>query len=790
MESHIKKGSSRPTQDAAQTQARAVYPSGFKLVIIMTSLLLGTTLMALDTTIISVATPTITAEYHTLNDVGWYGAAYLMTLTATTPISANFFKYFNPKYVYLAAIGIFKVGSLVTALAPSSAAFIAGRAVTGIGAGALLQGAFGILTNLPLGGVVFILIVAFLDLKGVDKSTRDLPFRTKLIGLDFPGVILIIASVSCLFLALQEGGVTAPWKSARPIGLLIGFGLLLIIFGVWQWKAGENATIPLRYLKDRTVLWGSIYLFWDNMASYITIYYLPFYFQAALNQSPIQSSVSYIALAIPQMIGLLAGGGITTKTGHYMPVILFAQVLCAIGAGLLTTLTTNTPTAKWATYLVLTGLGLGLGVNVPHIAIQAVMETDNDIFLANGIASFFGQLGGAIGIPIANTLLVNGLRSSIPKATGDKISPQTVIDVGATGLSKLTQEPQLILKIREAYTVAISHTMILLLVTICVSVPVALGMKWLNIKEVSIERERVKASMGIEAQVVDDATISGGEKTGQKRYVASNKTIRRECDDIYVPQTRLSVYTTQHHDDPTENESHKTSNLDCESIKIQNLAHFFLSDLTTEVYTMSLSTQSPEKHVCYLEAHTLWQKSAITQKQYTHYLLLHLLGSQPINCTDDADDHDFSSELEREDVFGSLIREVAVRIDSMSIHHVRDVAPLEAVFTTYRTTKNKGVNGVLEVKAKIDTLGREEQQMILGALAYRALQHRRAGVLELCLDIGWHYTQPFLDEANSFQRNPEKRKEHPEILRVLEESQMRKQHAVEKVERGSMHPLY
>ncbi|EHK98250.1 hypothetical protein M7I_6017 [Glarea lozoyensis 74030] len=141
----------------------------------------------------------------------------------------------------------------------------------------------------------------------------------------------------------------------------------------------------------------------------------------------------------------------------------------------------DTEFSKWATYLVLTGLGLGLGVNVPHIAIQAVMETDNDIFLANGIASFFGQLGGAIGIPIANTLLVNGLRSSIPKATGDKISPQTVIDVGATGL-----------------------------------IPVALGMKWLNIKEVSIERERVKASMGIEAQVVDDATISGGEKTGQK----------------------------------------------------------------------------------------------------------------------------------------------------------------------------------------------------------------------------------------------------------------------------------
>ena len=58
-----------------------------------------------------------------------------------------------------------------------------------------------------------------------------------------------------------------------------------------------------------------------------------------------------------------------------MPVILFAQLLCGIGAGLLTTLRTDTSTTLWAVYMVLTGLGLGLGVNVPHIAIQAVMET-------------------------------------------------------------------------------------------------------------------------------------------------------------------------------------------------------------------------------------------------------------------------------------------------------------------------------------------------------------------------------------------------------------------------------
>ena len=93
-------------QAAAQDDIR--YPTGVKLVIIMTSLMLGTTLMSLDTTIISVATPKITTQFHALDDVGWYGAAYLMTLTAMTPIAANLYKYFDPKMVYLAFIVLFE----------------------------------------------------------------------------------------------------------------------------------------------------------------------------------------------------------------------------------------------------------------------------------------------------------------------------------------------------------------------------------------------------------------------------------------------------------------------------------------------------------------------------------------------------------------------------------------------------------------------------------------------------------------------------------------------------------
>ena len=64
----------------------SVYPTGLNIIIVMASLMLGTTRIALDSTIISVVTPQISTQFEALDDVGWYGAAYSMLLTATTPI--------------------------------------------------------------------------------------------------------------------------------------------------------------------------------------------------------------------------------------------------------------------------------------------------------------------------------------------------------------------------------------------------------------------------------------------------------------------------------------------------------------------------------------------------------------------------------------------------------------------------------------------------------------------------------------------------------------------------------
>lgn len=223
------------------------------------------------------------------------------------------------------------MGSILCAASPSSPIFILGRAIAGIGSAGLIQGALAIVTfvsplekrplhlalvvsvfgiatclgpllggfltdhaswrwcfwmfvpsthcqntsssnhsssNAPIGAVVGIAIVLFTKLPTGQDADRKLPLKAKYQHFDVLGTITLTGGVICLFLALQWGGKTFSWSSAAIVGLFVGAGLLSAAFGFLQWKRGEYATIPLRILRQRSVLMGSCYLFFIQMSSY------------------------------------------------------------------------------------------------------------------------------------------------------------------------------------------------------------------------------------------------------------------------------------------------------------------------------------------------------------------------------------------------------------------------------------------------------------------------------------------------------------------------------------------
>ncbi|KAK2827794.1 hypothetical protein FQN49_007331, partial [Arthroderma sp. PD_2] len=116
------------------------YPPTKKVIPIMIALYLVVFLIALDRTIIATAIPRITDQFHSIQDIGWYGSSYLLTGSSFMLLFGKFYSLYSPKWVYLTAIVIFEIGSAVCGAAPNSTAFIIGRAVAGLGSAGAFTG--------------------------------------------------------------------------------------------------------------------------------------------------------------------------------------------------------------------------------------------------------------------------------------------------------------------------------------------------------------------------------------------------------------------------------------------------------------------------------------------------------------------------------------------------------------------------------------------------------------------------------------------------------------------------
>jgi len=112
-----------------------------------------------------------------------------------------------------------------------------------------------------------------------------------------------------LLLAVQWGGNTYPWKSAKIIGLLVGAAIIFIIFATWQWHQQDEASIPPRIFLQRTVFFVAIVCFFGLGVSGIFNYYIVLWFQVVKDCTPVESGIRFLPMIISGIvISILAGG--------------------------------------------------------------------------------------------------------------------------------------------------------------------------------------------------------------------------------------------------------------------------------------------------------------------------------------------------------------------------------------------------------------------------------------------------------------------------------------------------
>jgi len=461
---------------AGVDDSSVVYPTGIKLVLIIASLCLAIFLVALDQTIIAPALGAITSEFGSVNDIGWYGAAYLLTTTALQPAYGSIYRMFSVKWTYLAAVFVFELGSLVCAVAPSSNAFIVGRAVAGMGTAGLFSGgvvilsytlplrqrpmAFGLIgamwgiasvagpllggaftdhvtwrwcfyVNLPIGGAAMLAIFLFLHIKRTDQAQdAGLTVVQRILSLDLLGTAMLVPSIVCLLLALQWGGTEYAWNSSVVIGLFVGFAVMAAIFvGIQIWK-GDRGTLPPRLFKNRDVVCAMLFAFFFGAGFFPLVYYLSLYFQAIQGDTAVQAGIKLLPMLISVVITSIAAGGLITAVGYYNPFILPSMVLFAVGAGMITTFTLDSPLRIWFGYQVIAGLGIGVGFQTGVLVVQNSVSHEW-IPQATACVQFFQSMGGAIFIAVAQSVFQNGLASGIERdAPG--LDPQALIHSGAS----------------------------------------------------------------------------------------------------------------------------------------------------------------------------------------------------------------------------------------------------------------------------------------------------------------------------------------------------------------------
>lgn len=123
-------------------------PKSLKFWLIIIGMYMAIFLVALDRMIIATAIPSITNDFHSIEDIGWYGSAYMLTAAIFNPLSGRVYQLYPIKWVFLLSLVVFEVGSALCGAAPSSAAFIVGRAIAGMGAAGVFSG--GIMILVPL----------------------------------------------------------------------------------------------------------------------------------------------------------------------------------------------------------------------------------------------------------------------------------------------------------------------------------------------------------------------------------------------------------------------------------------------------------------------------------------------------------------------------------------------------------------------------------------------------------------------------------------------------------------
>jgi EmrB/QacA subfamily drug resistance transporter len=421
---------------------------------VLAAIMLCTGLVALDSTIIATAVPSIVRDLGGFSQFPWLFSIYLLTQAVTVPIYGKFADSLGRKPVMFFGIGLFLIGSVLCGVAWSMPALIIARAVQGIGAGAVqpmsmtmvgdlytveerarvqgyLASVWGIaavlgptlggvfseylswrwifFVNLPLGAVAAWVLARHFS-ERVTRSTHRV---------DYAGAAVLTGGFSLIILGLLEGGVAWPWASIQSL-VIFTIGVALLVAFIFVERRAAEPVLPLWVFSRRILAGGNLASLGIGALVIGLSSYLPTYAEGVLGTSAVVAGFALAALTVGWPLAASLAGRIYLRIG-FRDTALIGSVFIIGGAVLTTLLSQNSSVWAAAGAAFVLGIGLGLTASPTLVAVQSVVGWERR-GVVTGTNMFSRSLGSAVGAAvfgaIANSTLAARFASPPAEVAG------------------------------------------------------------------------------------------------------------------------------------------------------------------------------------------------------------------------------------------------------------------------------------------------------------------------------------------------------------------------------------
>lgn len=468
-------------------------PSTGKLLLVMSSIWLGTFLAALDSTIVATLSAPISASFNSLSLVSWLASAYFIANAAFQPLSGRLTDIFSRRTGLVFSNTFFAAGNLICGLATKEWVMILGRVVAGMGGGGLnaistfvgsdliplrrrgvWQGfgniCFGV--GAGLGGVfggwindtwgwrkAFLILVPLTVISGtVVFFTVKVPVKhsekAAIKRVDFLGAATLISTLVLLLIGLNSGGNVVPWNHPLIYTTLPLSFVSLLLFIYIENSLASEPVIPVKLLLSRTVLAACLTNWFMTMSVFSLILYGPIYFQVR-GLSPTQAGARLIPQSVGTAVGSIAVGLLMRRTGRYYLLNILIQLIFLAACSLLSTFDLSTSTWKPLLTFFLSGTGYSGMLTTTLIALISAVD-HNDQAVITSASYAFRSTGSAIGITIASAVFQNILKLRLWATLGDRADAALIIARLRDSLDEIQKLPiEWQREVREIYMEAL-----------------------------------------------------------------------------------------------------------------------------------------------------------------------------------------------------------------------------------------------------------------------------------------------------------------------------------------------